>query len=331
MKLRRDRGALRLAAAALGMLLAQSLVPHLALAQGMGGMVMPGATTPPVAAPSGSAPPVAAPRVATPRVAAPLGGTPPVAVPPGGTPPVVTPGLGGGVAPVGPQDPAATAGWPSPVNDSAFNSFLLFDLLEFQHAPNVETARWDVVGWYGGDTERVWFKSEGRYNGALRTGEMDLQLLYGRLIFPFVDLQAGVRYEQQLSWDNGLGRGFAVLGVQGLVPYGMELEAAIFLSQDGDLSTRVTLAQDFLLTQRLILQPRFELNAALQSATRYGVGAGLNDIEVGLRLRYEIVREFAPYVGVSWLNSFGETATLRSAGGENRNVFQLVAGFRMWF
>ncbi len=301
MKLRRDRGALRLAAAALGLLLAQSLVPHLVLAQGMGGMVMPGATTPPVA------------------------------VPPGGTPAVVTPGLGGGVAPVVPQDPAATAGWPSPVNDSAFNSFLLFDLLEFQRAPNVEAARWDVVGWYGGDTERVWFKSEGRYNGALRTGEMDLQLLYGRLIFPFVDLQAGVRYEQQLSWDNGLGRGFAVLGVQGLVPYGMELEAAIFLSQDGDLSTRVTLAQDFLLTQRLILQPRFELNAAIQSATRYGVGAGLNDIEVALRLRYEIVREFAPYVGVSWLNSFGETATLRSAGGENRNVFQLVAGFRMWF
>jgi copper resistance protein B len=235
------------------------------------------------------------------------------------------------VAPVGPPDPAATEGWPSPVNDRALNSFLLFDLFEFQHAPNVEAARWDIVGWYGGDIDRVWFKSEGRYNGVLRAGEMDLQLLYGRLISPFVDFQAGVRYEQQLSWDNSRGRSFAVLGVQGLVPYGMELEAAIFLSQDGDLSTRVTLAQDFLLTQRLILQPRFELNAALQSAERYGVGAGLNDIEIGLRLRYEIVREFTPYVGVSWLKSFGETANLRSAGGENTSVFQVVAGFRVWF
>jgi copper resistance protein B len=86
-----------------------------------------------------------------------------------------------------------------------------------------------------------------------------------------------------------------------------------------------------LLTQRLILQPRFEINGAVQSATQYGVGAGVNDIEIGLRLRYEIVREVAPYVGVPWLKSFGETANLRSAAGENTSVFQLVAGIRMWF
>jgi copper resistance protein B len=228
-------------------------------------------------------------------------------------------------------DPAATAGWPSPVDDNALKSFLLFDLLEFQHAPKVEAARWDILGWYGGDTERIWFKSEGRYNGVLRAGEMDVQFLYGRLISPFVDFQAGFRWEQQLSRDNNLGRPQAVLGVQGLVPYGLELDAAIFVSQLGDLSTRVTLAQDFLLTQRLILQPRVELNAALQSAVEYGVGAGLNDIEISLRLRYEIIREFAPYIGVSLLQSFGETASLRSAAGENSSIFQLVAGFRMWF
>ncbi|MBI2715349.1 MAG: copper resistance protein B [Rhizobiales bacterium] len=232
---------------------------------------------------------------------------------------------------VKPPDPAATTGWPSPVNDNALNSFLLFDLFEFQRGADVEAARWDILGWYGGDINRIWFKSEGRYNGVPRIGEMDLQVLYGRLISPFVDFQAGFRYEQQLSWNNGLGRPQAVVGVQGLVPYGMELEAAIFVSKDGDISGRATLAQNFLLTQRLILLPRFEINAAIQSAERYGVGAGVNDIEVGVRLRYEVVREFAPYVGISWLKSFGETAALRSAEGENTSAFQVVAGFRMWF
>ena len=328
MKPIRGRNALRMVTVALALSLVQSVVAQPALAQGMGGMVMPEtvpapAPSPPAASPPATSPPVATPRIAAPRVVPPPGVTPPVSAPP-----VAAPGPDAGV--VGLPDPAA-AGWPSPVNDSGFNSFLLFDLLEFQRASNVEAARWDVVGWYGGDIERVWFKTEGRYNGALRAGEADLQLLYGRLIFPFIDLQAGLRYERQLSWDNNRGRAFGVLGVQGLVPYGMELEAALFVSQDGDVSARATLAQNFLLTQRLILQPRFEINAAIQSAERYGVGAGLNDIEVGLRLRYELRREIAPYVGVTWLNSFGETATLRSAGGENRSSLQLVAGLRLWF
>ena len=305
----------------------------------MPGMTMPApATTPPAATPPAPAqvrsPPPAAempgmPGMTTPAPAVPRPGAP---APDPATRPASAPAPSAPVfPPLVPPVPVDTTGWPSPVADNAFKSFLLFDILEFQHAPNLEGARWDVLGWYGGDTERVWFKSEGRYNGISRTGDGDLQLLYGRLISPFIDLQAGVRYEQQLSWDNGLGRGFAVIGVKGLVPYGMELDASIFLSQSGDLSARVTLAQDFLLTQQLILQPRVELNAALQSAARYGVGAGVNDIEAGLRLRYEFRREFAPYVGVSWLQSLGETAALRSAGGENTSAFQLVAGVRLWF
>ncbi len=272
-----------------------------------------------------------------PRMTTPTAGTiapsvpSPAAVQPTPSLPAPPPGFSGTTEVVKPSDPAKAAGWPSPVNDTALQTFLLFDLFEFQHGANVDAARWDVLGWVGGDTERIWFKSEGRYNGILRAGEMDVQVLYGRLISPFVDFQAGFRYEQQLSWDNGLGRPQAVVGVQGLVPYGMELEASIFVSQNGDVSGRATLAQDFLLTQRLILQPRFEINAAVQSAAQYGVGAGVNDIEVGLRLRYEILREVAPYVGISWLKSFGETANLRSAAGENTSVFQLVAGIRMWF
>ena len=255
MKPNRGRTALRMVATALALSLAQPGVAHLALAQGMGGMVMPEAAPPPAASPPVASPPVTTPRVAAPRVVPPPGVTPPVSAPPVVAPPVAAPGPGADAGVVRQPDPAA-AGWPSPVNDSGLNSFLLFDLFEFQRASNVEAARWDIVGWYGGDFERVWFKSEGRYNGALRAGEADVQLLYGRLIFPFIDLQAGLRYEKQLSWDNNRGRTFGVLGVQGLVPYGMEVEAALFVSQDGDVSARATFAQNFLLTQRLILQPR---------------------------------------------------------------------------
>ena len=241
------------------------------------------------------------------------------------------PGRGGGGGVVRLPNLTDTAGWPSPVMDSSYNSYLLIDLLEFQRARNTEAARWDILGWYGGDTERVWVKSEGRYNAARRSGETDFQVLYGRPISPFLDLQAGYRYEQLLSRDNRRGRSFAVLGVQGLVPYGAEMEAALFVSQNGDVSARATFSQNLLLTQRLILLPRIEINAAVQRAVRYEVGAGINDIEIGVRLRYEFTRQFAPYVGISWLRSLGETARLREAGGQDRSLIQFVTGIRMWF
>ena len=122
-----------------------------------------------------------------------------------------------------------------------------------------------------------------------------------------------------------------MLGVQGLVPYGSEVEAAVFVSQNGDVSARATVAQNFPLTQRLILLPRAEINVAIQRAERYEVGAGLNDLELGVRLRYELRRGIAPYVGVSWLRSFGETASLRDKGGQDRSLLQLVAGIRTFF
>ena len=170
---------------------------------------MPGMTTPATPPPAATPPAAARPAPSLPAAA-----------------PAPPPRLGGRTGVVKPPDPAETAGWPSPVQDNALKSFLTFELLEYQHAPSVEAVRWDAYGWYGSDTDRIWIKSEGRYNGATRGGEGDLQILYGRLISPFMDFQVGFRWEQQLSWDNNLGRPFAVVGVQGLVPFGMELEAA---------------------------------------------------------------------------------------------------------
>lgn len=215
---------------------------------------------------------------------------------------------------------------PPPVADQQQFGFLLFDRLEYGR----DGLHWDLLGWRGGDLHRWWFKSEGAQSTRGRGGEADLQLLRGRLISPFLDLQYGLRYEGQ--WGDGTrGRAFAVIGLQGLAPYRYEIEPALFLSQDGDVSARFTATYDMLLTQRLILQPRLETNLALQKVERFGVGSGLNDLELALLLRYEIRREFAPYIGLSWRNSFGDTARFRRREGEDPHQLRLVFGVRAWF
>ena len=122
-----------------------------------------------------------------------------------------------------------------------------------------------------------------------------------------------------------------VFGVQGIAPYWFDVEAAAFISNQGEVSARLELEYDLLLIQRLILQPRFETNVAIQSAQELGVGGGINDIELGLRLRYEIRREFAPYIGISWTNKFGQTADFARAENETTRTLGFVLGVRMWY
>lgn len=224
------------------------------------------------------------------------------------------------------EDNASDRDIPQPVADSGQFSFLLFDRLEY----GADGLHWDLVGWRGGDVHRWWFKSEGDQSLRGRGGEADLQFLRGRLIAPFLDLQYGLRYEGQ--WGDGTrGRAFAVIGLQGLAPYKYEIEPALFISQDGDVSARFTATYDMFLSQRLILQPRFEANAAIQRVERFGVGSGFNDVELALLLRYEIRREFAPYIGISWKNSFGDTARYLRREGLDPSRFQVLVGVRAWF
>src|SRR5690606_7160807 len=130
----------------------------------------------------------------------------------------------------------------------------------------------------------------------------EVQALYSRAIGPYFDLQAGVRHDIRPSPS----RAYAVLGVEGLAPYWFEVEAHAFLSDKGDLFARVGASYDQLITQRLVIQPRAELNAAAQDAA--GVAGGLTDAALGVRLRYEVRREFAPYIGVSYERKIGGTA-----------------------
>jgi copper resistance protein B len=232
------------------------------------------------------------------------------------------------------QLPPGTVGkkWPKPVEDRRRFGFLLLDQLEYRVQQGADTLNWDTTGWYGGDYNRLWLKSEGGWRtSGERGGEAQLQALYGRLIAPFWDFQAGLRYDQFSGAGFDRSRGFAVIGVEGLALYWFEVETALFISQDGDVSANLTATYDLLLTQRLILQPRLDFDAAVQSAKKFGVGEGANSIGLGLRLRYEITREFAPYIGVQWLARFGETADISQRGGGRVEDIALVFGVRLWF
>ncbi len=226
---------------------------------------------------------------------------------------------------------AQQADWPSPVHDDQIFWFLFFEQLEFASTSQTNAAAWDVQGWIGDDYNRFWFKSVGDRTNRTEAGDFEVQALYGRLIAPYWDFQAGVRYDRRLGTGPSLQRAHLVVGVQGLAPYWWEMEPALFISEDGDVSARVEASYDLLLTQRLILQPEVEVNLAASTVEEWGVGSGLSDLSVDVRLRYEIRRRFAPYLGVSWFQRFGETADL--ARNEGRDVAELaiLAGVRMWF
>ena len=205
--------------------------------------------------------------------------------------------------------------------------FFQADQFEYRNQDGKDSLKWDAQGWYGGDTDKLWLKTEGEKKTGGKIEDAEMQLLYSRLWTDFFDVQAGVRYDP----EPNPRRGYAVLGAQGLAPYYFETGAALFLSNEGELSARFTAEYELLLTQRMILQPALELNLAAQDVEERGIGAGLNDIELGLRLIYEIRREFAPYIGVNWQRKLGKTHDIADRNGEDAEIPSLVAGIRFWF
>ena len=186
--------------------------------------------------------------------------------------------------------------------------------------------RWDVEGWYGGDRHRFVFKTEGA--GLRRDGldAGDAQALYSRAVGRYTDLQAGVRYEFRPD-----ARASATFAVESLLPYWIKVQAALFVSDRGDVLSRLEAHHDLRITRRLMLQPRAELTLAAQDVPDVDVGSGLSAAEIGLRLRYEIRPQVAPYVGVSFERHFGRTADLRRAAGDGIEDTTLVLGVRGWF
>ncbi|MEN7535612.1 copper resistance protein B [Aurantiacibacter flavus] len=200
------------------------------------------------------------------------------------------------------------------------------DRAEYRAREGGDGYLWDVQGYYGGDFDKFWFKSEGEGTFGESPESAEIQGLWSHAIGPWWDLQAGVR--QDLT---GPERTHAVIGVQGLAPYMFEVDAAAFLSTKGDLTARIEAELDQRITQRLILQPRAEANLSAQDIPELGIGAGLDSIELGLRLRYEFVREFAPYIGVEQEWQLGQSADYKRLAGEDPSVTNYVVGVRFWF
>jgi copper resistance protein B len=212
-------------------------------------------------------------------------------------------------------------------HDRALHSFVLFDQLEWQRVDDGESAlNWDVTGWVGGDLNRLWVRTEGeRAEGS--TEEAEIQVLWGRRFSRWWEFVAGARQD----FEPGPTQSWAAAGVQGLAPYWFEIEATAYLGEGGQSAVRLEAEYELLLTNRLIAQPLIELNFHGKSDPERRIGAGFSSAEVGLRVRYEIRREIAPYVGLSWVRAFGRTTDFAEAEGEHPDDLRILAGLRVWF
>lgn len=202
---------------------------------------------------------------------------------------------------------------------------VLGDRLEYQE--DSDSTVYDIQAWYGTTYDRFVIKAEGDIaDGTLEESSTDL--LWGHALNAYFDTQLGVRLDQ---YNEGKDRQWLAFGVQGLAPYWFELDVTAYVGDDGRTALSAEAEYELLLTQKLILQPRAELNLYGKDDAENGLGSGLSDLAVGLRLRYEFSRQFAPYIGVEWTDTYGDTADNRRAAGDDTSDTQFVAGLRFWF
>ncbi len=211
------------------------------------------------------------------------------------------------------------------MDDTAAVGMVLFDQLEWQEVDDRDALIWDAQAWYGNDFTKLWLKSAGERVAGEYDGRAELYV--DRLLARWWNLQAGVRQD----FSDGRSRTWAAFGVQGLAPHWFQVEATAYVGEQGRLAAAFSGEYEILLTQRLILQPKIEFNLYSKDDRDNGIGSGLADSELALRLRYEFRREFAPYVGVAWTRLSGETADIARAEGRDTDDFQVVAGLRFWF
>jgi copper resistance protein B len=212
------------------------------------------------------------------------------------------------------------------MNDDPLVGMLRVDELEGQNASPDDALAWNLSAWLGHDSGRLLFRSE----GDMTSGEVDngrAELLWSRPVTAWWDLVGGLRQDA----GTGPGRTYGLIGLQGLAPYRFHVEADLFGGERGQVGTRLESRYEILLTNRLILQPRAELQAFGKDDSATGIGSGLSQLDLGLRLRYEIRRQFAPYVGVEWSGKFGDTADFASEADEPARDTRFVAGVRFWF
>ena len=212
------------------------------------------------------------------------------------------------------------------MNDDPLLTMLVVEQLEIRATDGEDPLVWEAEGWIGKDLNKFWIKTEGEYVDD-RVEEAELQMLYSRALAPFWDLQLGWRHDIRPTPE----RDWLALGMKGLAPYYFDVDAALFIGDAGRTAARLQAEYEVMLTQKLILVPEIELNLHGKNDSDIGTGSGLSDIEAGLRLRYEVRREFAPYVGVNWTKLYGKTADFARDEGEDVDDVQLVFGVSFWF
>ena len=205
-------------------------------------------------------------------------------------------------------------------------SRLLLDQLETRVRKGRDGYYVNAEGWYGGDIDKLWLKSEIEGDYGRSAEQMEFQALWSHALDPWFNLQTGIRFDAEPRT-----RGRLVLGIEGLAPYSWEVNAAAFVSYRGDVTARAEAEHDVRITQKLILQPRAELDFALQDIPEERVGSGLSNVELGARLRYQFVPNFAPYVGVVYERAIGRSARSLRAGDERPGGLQFTVGLRTWF
>lgn len=236
------------------------------------------------------------------------------------------------VPPVTPEDRAAAfpdlgdmrAG--HRMHEDPFNTFVLLDRLEAAEPDGAGRLDWEVSAWAGRGLRRLWLRSEGERRGG-ETIRADVELLGGQLIARWWEVVAGVRRDA----EPGRTRTWGAFGVQGLAPYGFELEATAYVAEGGRSAARIEAGHELPVTARLILEPSIEVDWYGRSDRERGIGHGLARAEAGLRIRYEIRREVAPYLGIVREKAFGETEALERAAGRDPDESMLVVGIRLWF
>lgn len=213
------------------------------------------------------------------------------------------------------------------MSDHAKIGMLLIDQLEYAHDNHGNNAIFlDGQFWYGEDFNKLWLKVEGE-SARGKLEDLRTEALWDHAISTYWGMQLGVRHD----FGEGPGHTWAAFGVQGLAPYWFDTEATFYVGQNGRTAARVQFEYEELLTQRLVLQPKFEVNLYGKGDPQRGIGSGLSDAELGVRLRYEIRREFAPYVGVVWRQRYGRTADFARMQNQPTGELQFVAGLHFWF
>src|SRR5215813_6584154 len=214
-----------------------------------------------------------------------------------------------------------------PVMDRMILLHGILDQFEGRTAGRTPSLRWSGEGWIGTDYDKFWVKTEGfrRRDGTVDDGKHEF--LYSRAISTYFDLQGGLRSDI----DSHRNRNWAAFGFEGLAPLFFHVEGTGYVSDGGHLAAHFEGSCDLLLTNRLILQPEFEVNFYSKADPARLIGAGLSDIDTGVRLRYEIERKFAPYIGVAYEGKFGQTASFARRAGESTSGVRFVFGVRSWF